>query len=147
MKTHTLTLAEWNSFVTMECSYGELKIEQETFLVNINGGLIVLDKKIEEFFNKENAKFRYDIGYMFGNCQLVFKDYLEIKIQVSPYIEDQNGKAVWFDTKTMKYTGIYKGETNNYGMEGGLNYPSYCPAWIDIECDARCVELHILDPA
>jgi hypothetical protein len=130
---------EWRKYMTTDCVYGELKIQPDVFSVRVESGLCIFDEDISSFFSEKDS-----FGFV-GNCVFVFVNYSAIKIDMAPYILDQNGNADWFEGKIKKYVGDYKGKTVNYGLEGTLNFPSYCPAWIDIECDAERLELHILD--
>jgi hypothetical protein len=142
MEAHALTPTEWRSFVTMDCVYGKIKIEDRKFSIYVIKGLAVGDKRIAGLFACKNHLEANDS--VFGGCEFIFEDYSKIKIKITPYVKDQNADPLWFDQKTIEYLGSYKGEVNNYGMEGTLNSGSFCPAWIDIECDAKYAELRVL---
>ena len=136
MKKSIKMIEGLDSFLTLNCVYGEVKISSEEISIRVIRGLAIFDEKIREIFPDKSAS-------EFGDCDLVFKNPRRLVIQVVPYIAMPDGSPNWFEKKVQDYSWEKTGDFVVYGVEGTLNFPSYCPAFVDIECDAEFCELHV----
>ena len=136
MKKLIKKIESLDSFLTLNCVYGDVGISPEKLSTHVIRGLAIFDEKIREIFPNKNAS-------EFGDCDFIFINPRRLVIQVVPYIVMPDGSPSWFEKKVQEYSWEKVGEVSGYGIEGTLNSSSYCPAFVDIECDAEFCELHV----